>query len=188
MITYVPINLSNKKFYVGSTIDFEQRWGNHLKSSVNYPFQNSLRNEPENFFVLISEEDGLDTREEEQYYLDFYHGSNWCYNLSSKVNQPSGFLGKNLSEQHKQKLREVNMGVNNPMYGVSRPDHSERMSGERNPCFGRTGEKHPLYKKERPEHAEAMTKCRWWVNQREESRFTPECPGPQWKPGRKWRN
>jgi hypothetical protein len=81
VITYVPINLTNKKFYVGSTNDFNRRWRSHLNSTDNYPFQNSLRNDPENFFVLISEDDGLDTRDEEQYYLDFYHGTAWCYNL-----------------------------------------------------------------------------------------------------------
>lgn len=82
MITYVPINLTNKKFYVGSAVDFDRRWRQHLGSTASYPFQNALRKSPDKFFVLVSEDDGLDTRDEEQYYLDFYHGSEWCYNLN----------------------------------------------------------------------------------------------------------
>ena len=187
MITYVPINLSNRKFYIGSTVDFDRRWRNHLNSDYNYPFQNALRNDPDNFFVLISEDDGLETREEEQHYLDFYHGTEWCYNLSSKVDQPAGWTGKSLSEPHKQKLSDLNSGENNPMYGVKRPDHSERMSGEKNPCFGRTKEKHPRYGKKDPTHAEAMSKCRWWVNEQGQTRFEPQCPGSKWQPGRKWK-
>jgi group I intron endonuclease len=188
MITYVPINLSNRKFYIGSTVDFDRRWQEHSTSTCNYPFQNALRNNPNNFFVLISEDDGLEIREEEQFYLDFYHGSEWCYNLSPNADRPSGWLGKNLSEQHKQKIRDANVGANNPMYGVSRPDHSERMSGERNPCFGRTGGKHPLHGKDRPEHSDAMSKCRWWVNPGGDTKFQPETPSKDWKPGRKWKN
>ena len=92
MITYVPINLTNKKFYVGSAVDFDRRWRQHLNSTASYPFQNALRKNPDRFFVLVSEDDGLDTRDEEQFYLDFYHGSEWCYNLSSKT-----FLGPEVS-------------------------------------------------------------------------------------------
>jgi hypothetical protein len=29
---------------------------------------------------------------------------------------------------------------------------------------------------------------KWWVNQKGESRFTFECPGPEWQAARKWRN
>jgi group I intron endonuclease len=188
MITYVPINLTNRKFYIGSTVDFDRRWKGHLNSPHNYPFQNSLRNDPENFFVLISEDDGTDSREEEQFYLDFYCGSQWCYNLSPKVGQPAGWKGKNLSQSHVEKLRELNTGENNPMFGVKRPWHSERMSGDKNPCFGRSGEKHPRFGKKDPEHSEAMKKCKWWVNKAGETKFEPEHPGEGWKPGRKWRN
>jgi group I intron endonuclease len=88
MINYVPINLSNRKFYVGSTTDFGRRWKQHLKSNADYPFQNALRKNPDKFFVLISEDDGLETREEEQFYLDFYQGSEWCYNLSDSSYTP----------------------------------------------------------------------------------------------------
>jgi group I intron endonuclease len=88
VITYLGITLNNRKFYVGSAVDFERRQKGHLKSKDNYPFQNALRKDPEGVYWIASEDDGLDTREEEQFYLDFYHGSEWCYNLSSRVSHP----------------------------------------------------------------------------------------------------
>lgn len=33
-------------------------------------------------WVFVSDDDGLDTREEEQYYLDFYTGSRWSMNIN----------------------------------------------------------------------------------------------------------
>jgi group I intron endonuclease len=119
MINYVPINLSNRKFYVGSAIDFNSRWKKHLRSKYNYPFQNALRKNPNNFFVLISEDDGLDTREEEQFYLDFYHGSEWCYNLNPKADAPDPRVcsengrkgGKLTGGKNADRMREEKKGI-----------------------------------------------------------------------------
>ena len=82
MITYLGITLNNRKFYVGSAVDFERRQKAHLKSRDNYPFQNALRKDPDNVYWIASDDDESDGREEEQFYLDFYHGSEWCYNLN----------------------------------------------------------------------------------------------------------
>lgn len=87
------------------------------------------------------------------------HPKKW--KLGSK---PKHWLGKNLSEEHKNKIREGNKttwlispirrkkcqekfsGKNNPMYGKKRPDLAERnmqrvitgdVKGERNPFFGK---------------------------------------------------
>ena len=81
MITYVAINLTNKKFYVGSTVDFKERCKKHHRNKGDLAFHRSLRKDPENFYWIVSEDDGLEARGEEQYYLDFYHGTAWCYNL-----------------------------------------------------------------------------------------------------------
>jgi hypothetical protein len=48
--------------------------------------RNATRKRPQDFFVFISDDDGLDTREEEQFYLDFYHNTPWCYNISPNAN------------------------------------------------------------------------------------------------------
>jgi len=86
MKTYLAINVSSRKFYVGSTNNFERRVRSHHNNTDNLPFQNALRKKPQNFYWICSEDDGSDNRDEEQFYLDFYHGSEWCYNLSPKTN------------------------------------------------------------------------------------------------------
>lgn len=88
MITYVAINLTNKKFYVGSTTDFKRRCQEHYKGKGEQEFQRSLRKNSENFYWIVSEDDGLETRDEEQYYLDFYHGTTGCYNICDKSEHP----------------------------------------------------------------------------------------------------
>jgi hypothetical protein len=52
------------------------------------------------------------------------------------------------SEAQKKANSERNSGENNPMYGVPRTEAQKKaMSGENNPCYGRTGEKNPNYGK-----------------------------------------
>jgi group I intron endonuclease len=187
MITYIATNTETGKFYIGSTTNLEKRKKSHLTNKVNYPFQNVLRKNPEAFDWQVFEDD-CDEPVLEQALLDMWYGKEQCYNLSPRADQPSGWRGKNLSASHKQKLREANLGNKNPAFGIKRPEHSKRMSGENNPNFGRTGEKHPRFGKKDVAHSEAMSKCRWWVNEASQTRFQPDCPGPEWKPGRKWRN
>jgi group I intron endonuclease len=209
MITYVPINLSNRKFYIGSTVDFERRWEQHLHSSENYPFQNSLRNNPGNFFVLISEDDGLETRDEEQFYLDFYHGAEWCYNLSANTVAP--FQGRNHTRESKEKISRP--GETNPNYGNSwkwewseaqiqaleqRPrgeDHhwsrnNRNMYGENNTFYGRCHTKESNERNRQAHLGEnsSVFGTKWWVNEDGENKRQSNSPGPEWQLGRKWRN
>lgn len=128
MITYAAINLTNKKFYVGSTIDFEGRVKKHHSSRDDYPFQNSLRKDPENFYWIVSEDDGLDTREEEQYYLDFYHGTAWCYNLNPSAAVPPSALGTGGPDHH------LHGKVWDPEVIARRTAHC---AGETNPAYGK---------------------------------------------------
>lgn len=93
VITYAAINLTNKKFYVGSAVNFEQRCLAHHASDMNPEFHRSLRKNPENFYWIAGADDGLNTRDEEQYYLDFYHGTAWCYNLNPEAAQPPSQKG-----------------------------------------------------------------------------------------------
>jgi group I intron endonuclease len=198
MITYVPINLTNRHFYIGSTDNFERRWKEHLSRKTNYPFQNALRKNPENFFVLVSEDDGLETREEEQFYLDFYHGSEQCYNISSDATAP--MQGRSHSDQTLQKLQQFTMTAEmiekrketwkkkyggHPSSGKpghwrdkKRPEHSSRMSGENNPMFGvrMCGEDNHAFGK------------KWWVNEEGQLKFEHNSPGQEWQNGKKWRN
>jgi group I intron endonuclease len=209
MITYVPINLSNRRFYIGSTNDFPTRWRDHRNSKSNYPFQNALKKNPENFFVLISEEDGLETRDEEQFYLDFYHGSEQCYNISRDASAP--FQGRSHSVESKEKISRP--GETNPNFGNrwnwewtdaqikalgERPRGEEHhwsrlnrnMSGENNTFYGR---QHTVESNEKNRQAHlgensSVFGTRWWVNQRGETRREVQPPGEGWITGRKWRN
>jgi len=93
VITYAAINLTNKRFQVGSTTDFERRCREHHDSDMNPEFHRALRKNPENFYWIVSEDDGLETRDEEQYYLDFYHGTMWCYNSNPSATEPPSQRG-----------------------------------------------------------------------------------------------
>ena len=139
MRTYLAIDLSSRKFYVGSTTNFDRRWRDHYKNTDNLPFQNALRNRPDQFYWIVTEDDGLDTREEEQFYLDFYHGSPWCFNVSSSTNRPEVS-----SEVRSQIAKETHR---------KHPDLGKRMgkaSQEKNP--GKGAETLKKFKEENPEN------------------------------------
>jgi hypothetical protein len=59
-----------------------------------------------------------------------------------------GTVGYRHTDKTKEKCRLASTGENNPWYGKKRPDHGDKIRGESNPCFGRTGEKNPRFGKE----------------------------------------
>ena len=173
VITYAAINLTNKKFYVGSTVDFEGRVKKHHSSRKDYPFQNSLRKDPKNFFWIVSEDDGLDSREEEQYYLDFYHGTAWCYNLNALASCPPNLTGRTgqWSEESKEKRR----GEGNPAFGkkpwnFNLPREVNPITGVKCPTRGRKGE-------------ENYANCKSWFNNGTEQKRDYQPPGSDWSKG-----
>ena len=111
----------------------------------------------------------------------------------------NGMSGKTHSEEARRKMSEAakrRTGEKASMWGKT---HSEEVrkkmsdfrktcTGEKNPMFGRRGEKSPIYgitrdentRKKMSEHAKS---CKWW-NNGTNSKRCPECPGPEWKPGR----
>ena len=110
MITYAGINLTNKKFQVGSTTDFERRCREHHNSDMNPEFHRALRKDPENFYWIVGDDDESGTRDEEQYYLDFYHGTAWCYNLNPSASAPPSRKGSKQSDKTKKILSDLNTG------------------------------------------------------------------------------
>ena len=115
MYTYVAVNLTNKKFQVGSTTDFSRRVGEHLGGKGDLEFQRSLRKNPDNFFWLVSVDDGLFTRDEEQFYLDFYCGSSWCYNHNPSAVSPPSPKGR--TWKWSEKKRQQICGEGNHRFG-----------------------------------------------------------------------
>ena len=88
MHTYLATNTLNGKFYIGSTIDFERRKGEHLRDKKsNFPFQNSLRKNPEAFEWEVWSDDSEEPTLE-QALLDMWCGTEQCYNLSPHSGRP----------------------------------------------------------------------------------------------------
>jgi hypothetical protein len=118
MITYIALDLESKKFYIGSTsTSLKERIKGHKKEK-NYPFQRSLNKREKSFFWLWCEDES-EGREEEQFYLDFYFGSPWCYNLNPMASVPPSARGRKNTEEHNQRIAESKIGK-------KRPDVSER--------------------------------------------------------------
>jgi group I intron endonuclease len=166
MITYKAINTQNGKFYIGSTIDFERRKKEHLRTKFSSPFHNTLRKNPGAFEWEIIEDDS-DEPILEQALLDMWFGTEQCYNLCQFSNRPpiyppgehpncgrkptekelkerserfSGegnpMFGRKHTEEAKEKNRQANSGEKNFWFGSTRPDVAERNKE-------RTGEKRP---------------------------------------------
>ena len=180
MFTYLAINLTNKKFQVGSTTNFEKRRREHHSGKGNLAFQRSLRRDPKNFFWFCSVDDGLDTRDEEQFYLDFYCGTKWCYNHNPSAVQPPSPLGKRLTQGQKEAISKANTGR-------KRPDLAERNRREvrRGPDHPSWGKPNLLCSRRNLENNPAKGK-HWYTNEdRTEELLAVAPPGSTWKPGRK---
>lgn len=82
MHTYLVIDPKSKNFYIGSTHSLvTKRPWSHLNGGSSNPRLANITSK-RNCFVFVSYDDGLDTRDEEQYYLDFYFGTKLCLNNS----------------------------------------------------------------------------------------------------------
>jgi hypothetical protein len=185
MITYAAINLTTKKMQIGSTVCFENRYKQHLVEDMNPEFNRALQKDPENFFWLISEDDGLDTREEEQFYLDFYCGSPWCYNLNPYAVQPPSTKGTIWWNNGEQQVKQTDCPGE---WWVKGRLDSWWTNGEKNTISMECpGEGWRLGRVVTPDHARKMSESGsgnlWWNNGIEETR-AKECPGEGWVPGR----
>lgn len=118
MITYIARNISNGKFYIGSTLDFEKRKRQHLLSKENYPFQNALRQNPDIFEWEIIE-DKSSERILEQSLLDMWFGKEICYNLNSKANNPP-IVDKEINYSNGKNVENMKLGFHNPEYRNSK--------------------------------------------------------------------
>ena len=143
-------------------MDFRNRCKQHHSGKGDLEFQRSLRKNSENFYWIVSEDDGLEDRSEEQYYLDFYHGTVWCYNHNPSASAPPSHLGKGgpghhlygttWSEERRQNQPSMT-GDNNPFYGRKHTEENKQKQRER-----QTGKKFGKRSKETCEKiSEALT-------------------------------
>lgn len=144
MDTYKATNTENGKFYIGSTINFEQRKQEHLNSKQNYPFQNALRKNPEAFVWEVWSDDS-DEPILEQALLDMWFGKECCYNLNPYASRPPSWKGRNHKVEAKEKIREAMLGPSNKARGggwswseESKTKASKRTQGEGNNAYGKS--------------------------------------------------
>jgi hypothetical protein len=129
-----------------------------------------------------------------------------------KLNHPMDYPGA------RQKVSARMKGKNHPMYGLLGEDNpnfgskrtteqckniSKSKKGVPNPKLSEYLRQHPhiLTPEKRRVSNKNLEKYRnsgrhsltfqgrkWWVNQANQTKFEHHCPGPDWQPGRKWRN
>jgi group I intron endonuclease len=109
MDTYKATNTTNGKFYIGSTTNFDRRKAEHLKCKENYPFQNALRKNPEDFEWEVWSDDS-DEPILEQALLDMWFGKECCYNLNPSAKHPPSQKGKSPSPERRAKTSATLMG------------------------------------------------------------------------------
>ena len=200
MYTYLAVNIAKKKFQVGSTQDFPRRQRSHLRDENTIPFLNDLRRNPEEFFWFVSPDDGLNDRSEEQYYLDFYTGSPWCYNLNPNAEAPPNLSGHKFREETLEKRSQSRqgknygvVGENHPMFGKSHTEDS--IEANRQSHLDRFWVNNGVDEKFLPPGSEIpdgyspgrlfiLGKLKWWSNGKTVTRAA-ECPGEGWVNSRK---
>ncbi len=153
MIIYKATNNINGKVYIGQTIsDIDLRKRKHAeraKRGEGHYFHNALRKYGENnfYWMVLNECYDIDTLNQlEEYYIACYDS----INRENGYNLESG--GKNyiVSDETKKKLSESKSGENHWNWGKKHPPETiEKMRqvklGKNNPMYGRTGEKNPMF-------------------------------------------
>ena len=194
MLTYIATNTTNGKFYIGSTRNFEKRKKSHLDSKHNYPFQNSLRNDPSSFIWQVFE-DECDYPILEQALLDQWFGVEQCYNLNPNASHPPSCKGRILSVETKEKIGRAHRGKITPestKKAVSLSNKTRKLSPEtlKKKSEGASGVNNPFFGKRHTEEtrktlSEKRKGKKWWYNPDSgESKMSKESPGTEWLRGR----
>jgi group I intron endonuclease len=210
MYTYIATNTLNGKFYIGSSINFEERKKSHLTSKEKYPFQNALRKNPKAFEWQVWRDDS-DGRELEQALLDMWYGKEQCYNLNPDASAPPVYewtdeRRKTAGERAKRrgveclhtpqaiaKAKETRRNNPTVLTDEMRATRSKNLIGntrkrgkkESQETRARKSKAHTG--KSKLEHKEKMLGRTWWVHPSGERKFQVESPGAEWEnryPGR----
>jgi group I intron endonuclease len=143
---YRWINNTNGNSYVGSSVNLSKRLLEYLNTNYLLRHKNMSINKAlvkygySDFSLLILEYCEPDLCiEREQYYIDLYKPE---YNILKLAGSSIGYTH---TEETLAKLRDLEVSVER------RALMSENFRGEKNPMFGRTGDKHPLFGQVKPE-------------------------------------
>ena len=144
-VLYRHIRLDKKEvFYIG--IGNTEKRAYNKKNRTQY-WKNIAKNgyEVDILFNNISWEEAC---EKEKEFISLYGRKD--RNLGTLINMTDGgggTIGYKHTNETKEKIRLTSTGENNPWYKKERPDHSLKMQGDKNPCFGRVGNKNPAFGK-----------------------------------------
>ena len=201
MITHKATNTINGKFYIGSTTNFNCRKRNHLCSKCKYPFQNSLRQNPDAFVWEVWEDDS-NAPILEQALLDMWFGKEQCYNLNPKASIPPNLKGHKFSKETLEKRGRSRRGKNYGVVGKNhgnygKPHTKEAIEANRQKHLGNRWINDGKNETTLPEgepipegyflgRLVTLTGYFWWVNDKNETTRSKASPGPEWKIGRNW--
>ena len=127
---YKITNEITGKFYIGSSKDIEQRFGEHKmmlnnNKHINVILQRSWnKHGANNFTFSVLEECPADKCiEREQHYLDTLQPfKSIGYNIGKKAYGGDNFTNNPKLDEIKEKIRLLNLGHNNPMFGKQHTD------------------------------------------------------------------
>jgi group I intron endonuclease len=109
-VIYKIINLTNAKFYVGSTVKWRTRVRTHrrkLAAGTHHclPLQNAWNKYGADSFVfriVVTVDDPAELHSVEQVFLNEHHGTNQCYNMARHTDNSS--RGAVRSDRHKERI------------------------------------------------------------------------------------
>lgn len=169
-VVYIK-HFENGKKYVGITNNFERRMYQHEHQEQkfkHYPIYRAMNKYNHYTEIVFESELYEDVLNMEKIIIKNF--KDLGIELYNMTNGGEGILGYSHTDETKQKLRKINLGKNNPMYGKKVSYETilklrKALSGENNPMWGKkrsketrekiskslSGENHPMYGKKHTE-------------------------------------
>lgn len=149
-------NMINHKLYIGQSTDVQKRWIGHRYElnkgvHINRHLQGAWNKYGGDVFVFSIVEccDEQHLNDLEIKYIKYYNScdENYGYNLTIGGDGVRGWIP---TDEWRQKLKQVNSGQNNPMFGKRHTEEtkrkiSEAKMGDKNAMYGKRGELSPNY-------------------------------------------